>query len=61
MTYYVPEDYRVEKINEFYELAQRNLTVAVNQAMFVNLSHYTPKTITNTRARATKFIKPYHR
>ena len=39
LSYYVLEDYKLKKVNNFFELIQRNMSVAEYQAKFVNISH----------------------
>ena len=57
LSYYVPEDYRLGKVNDFFELTQGNMSVAEYQAKFVNLSRYAPEVVADPRARTAKFIR----
>ena len=43
LNYYVLEDYRLEKVNNFFELTQGNMLVAKYKAKFVSLSPYALK------------------
>ena len=57
LNYYVPEDYRLGKVNDFFELSQGNMSVAEYQAKFVSLSRYAPEVVADPRARTAKFIR----
>ena len=57
LSYYVPEDYRLGKVNDFFELTPGNMSIAEYQAKFVNLSRYATKAVADPRARTAKFIR----
>ena len=57
LSYYVPEDYRLGKVNDFFELTQGNMSVAQYQAKFVNQSRYAPEAVADPRAQTAKFIR----
>ena len=57
LSYYVPEDYWLGKVNDFFELTQGNMSVAQYQAKFVNLSRYASEAVADPRARTAKFIQ----
>ena len=57
LSYYVPKDYSLGKVNDFFELTRGNMSVVEYQAKFVNMSRYAPETITDPRAQTAKFIR----
>ena len=59
---YFPDSVRRQKVGEFVRLEQRDLTVAQYEAMFTELSRFTPQLIAAEEKKALKFqdgLKPY--
>ena len=56
LSYYVPEDYRLGKVKDFFELTNGNMSFVEYQANLVNLSRYALDYVADPRARTAKFI-----